>query len=125
MELEGIDHVALGVRDIEQSANWYIEVLGFGQDLLRARRVVDKPVLPLTGIAVLADWRVKRGVAAKSAVHLDDIPLGDTDAFHNHYKNSVLLQERTVSSFLRDLKALPPYARQLVDHLRAERREIT
>jgi catechol 2,3-dioxygenase-like lactoylglutathione lyase family enzyme len=29
MELEGIDHVALGVRDIERSAQWYIEVLGF------------------------------------------------------------------------------------------------
>jgi catechol 2,3-dioxygenase-like lactoylglutathione lyase family enzyme len=29
MQLEGIDHVALGVRDIESSANWYIEVLGF------------------------------------------------------------------------------------------------
>jgi catechol 2,3-dioxygenase-like lactoylglutathione lyase family enzyme len=29
MELEGIDHVAVGVRDIERSAKWYIEVLGF------------------------------------------------------------------------------------------------
>ena len=29
MELEEIDHVALGVRDIERSAKWYIEVLGF------------------------------------------------------------------------------------------------
>jgi catechol 2,3-dioxygenase-like lactoylglutathione lyase family enzyme len=29
MRLEGIDHVALAVRDIERSANWYIEVLGF------------------------------------------------------------------------------------------------
>jgi catechol 2,3-dioxygenase-like lactoylglutathione lyase family enzyme len=29
MQLEGIDHVALGVRDIESSAKWYIEVLGF------------------------------------------------------------------------------------------------
>ena len=29
MQLEGIDHVAVGVRDIEQSAKWYIEVLGF------------------------------------------------------------------------------------------------
>jgi len=28
-ELEGLDHVALGVRDIERSADWYIEVLGF------------------------------------------------------------------------------------------------
>ena len=29
MELEGIDHVAMGVRDIEQSAKWYMDVLGF------------------------------------------------------------------------------------------------
>jgi len=29
MQLEGIDHVALAVRDIEQSAQWYIDVLGF------------------------------------------------------------------------------------------------
>ncbi len=29
MQLEGIDHVALGVRDVERSAKWYIEVLGF------------------------------------------------------------------------------------------------
>ena len=29
MQLEGIDHVALSVRDIEESTNWYIEVLGF------------------------------------------------------------------------------------------------
>jgi len=28
MQLEGIDHVAMGVRDIEHSANWYIEVRG-------------------------------------------------------------------------------------------------
>jgi catechol 2,3-dioxygenase-like lactoylglutathione lyase family enzyme len=29
MQLEGIDHIAMGVRDIDRSANWYIEVLGF------------------------------------------------------------------------------------------------
>ena len=29
MELEGIDHVAVGVRDIERSAKWYIDILGF------------------------------------------------------------------------------------------------
>lgn len=29
MELEGIDHVAMSVRDVEAAAKWYIEVLGF------------------------------------------------------------------------------------------------
>ena len=29
MQLEGIDHVALSVRDIERAAQWYIDVLGF------------------------------------------------------------------------------------------------
>lgn len=28
-ELEGLDHVALGVRDVERSADWYVDVLGF------------------------------------------------------------------------------------------------
>ena len=28
-ELEGLDHVALGVADVKRSAEWYIEVLGF------------------------------------------------------------------------------------------------
>lgn len=29
MQLEGIDHIAMGVRDIERSAKWYVDVLGF------------------------------------------------------------------------------------------------
>src|ERR1043166_5182083 len=28
-ELEGLDHVALAVRDVECSADWYVQVLGF------------------------------------------------------------------------------------------------
>src|SRR5438874_12812904 len=28
MELEGIDHVALAVRDVEEAAKWYADVLG-------------------------------------------------------------------------------------------------
>lgn len=28
-ELEGLDHVALAVRDIQRSADWYVDVLGF------------------------------------------------------------------------------------------------
>jgi catechol 2,3-dioxygenase len=29
MTLEGIDHVALAVADVERSASWFLEVLGF------------------------------------------------------------------------------------------------
>jgi catechol 2,3-dioxygenase-like lactoylglutathione lyase family enzyme len=29
VQLEGLDHVALSVRDVERSAQWYGEVLGF------------------------------------------------------------------------------------------------
>jgi catechol 2,3-dioxygenase-like lactoylglutathione lyase family enzyme len=29
MQLEGIDHIAMGVRDVERSAKWYIAILGF------------------------------------------------------------------------------------------------
>jgi catechol 2,3-dioxygenase-like lactoylglutathione lyase family enzyme len=29
LDLQGIDHVALSVRDVEQSRRWYIDVLGF------------------------------------------------------------------------------------------------
>ena len=29
MQLEGIDHVAMSVRDVKRAAQWYIDVLGF------------------------------------------------------------------------------------------------
>jgi catechol 2,3-dioxygenase-like lactoylglutathione lyase family enzyme len=28
-ELEGLDHIALAVQDVERSADWYVDVLGF------------------------------------------------------------------------------------------------
>ncbi len=34
-------------------------------------------------------------------------PLGDVEQFHNHYRNAVRLQERTVTSFLRELRKMP------------------
>jgi len=51
MQLEGIDHVALGVRDIERSVKWYTEVLGFS-DFMKAcgtacRLLLAKEILEL------------------------------------------------------------------------------
>ncbi|MDB4942473.1 MAG: Choline-sulfatase [Labilithrix sp.] len=36
-------------------------------------------------------------------------PLGDSQAFYNHYRNSVLLMERTLAGFLRELRSLPTW----------------
>jgi hypothetical protein len=36
-------------------------------------------------------------------------PLVDVGAFHNHYRNAVLLQERTVAALLREVRALPSW----------------
>jgi hypothetical protein len=37
----------------------------------------------------------------------DESPMSPIEQMHNHYKNSVLMQERTVAGFLKDLRALP------------------
>jgi hypothetical protein len=37
----------------------------------------------------------------------DASPVGDNTAMHNHYLNSVLMQERTVADMLRQIRALP------------------
>lgn len=42
------------------------------------------------------------------APHSED-PLGDVALLHNHYRNSVRMQERTVADFLRALKGLPSW----------------
>jgi hypothetical protein len=39
----------------------------------------------------------------------DTSPFGDIQALHNHYRNSVLLQEHTVVALLRELRALPSW----------------
>jgi hypothetical protein len=39
----------------------------------------------------------------------DDGAFGDVTRLHNHYRNSVLLQERTVAEMLRALRALPSW----------------
>jgi hypothetical protein len=41
-------------------------------------------------------------------------PVGDVEAFHNHYEDSVLLEERTLASFLRSVRDLPSWDRTVV-----------
>jgi arylsulfatase A-like enzyme len=54
-----------------------------------------------------APYRVDPSVEPFSAHSTD--PLGDAGAFHNHYRNSVALQERTIAAFLREIRALPAW----------------
>ena len=60
IRLEGIDHVALAVRDVERSMRWYIDVLGFEHRayfLTHAPLFVERlqKILPATRAAPILD----------------------------------------------------------------------
>ncbi|MEO8797803.1 MAG: sulfatase-like hydrolase/transferase, partial [Polyangiaceae bacterium] len=59
-----------------------------------------------------AAYRVAKDLQPFSP-HSND-PLGDVTAFHNQYRNSVLMQERTLAAFLKELRALPSFADTVV-----------
>ncbi len=54
-----------------------------------------------------APYRVDKALEPFSPHSTD--PLGNVGAYHNHYRNSVALQERTVAAFLREVRALPTW----------------
>lgn len=54
-----------------------------------------------------APYRIDPGLQPYSP-HSND-PLGESGYFHNHYLNSVRMQERTLAAFLRELRALPSW----------------
>ena len=58
-ELQGIDHVALAVRDVARSAEWYIDVLGFERRLPGMWN--DVPVFVGKGTTALALFAAKAG----------------------------------------------------------------
>jgi catechol 2,3-dioxygenase-like lactoylglutathione lyase family enzyme len=69
MDLEGIDHVALSVRDVERSAQWYIDVLGFER---RHEGMWDGiPVFIGKGTTSLALFPVRSGERSTSAARGD------------------------------------------------------
>jgi hypothetical protein len=54
-------------------------------------------------------WPYRVDPALQPFAPHDASPVGNIDALRNHYRNSVLLQERTVAEMLRDLRALPTW----------------
>ena len=56
-----------------QSVTTMIKLLALGHQGFLVGRVVDQPVLPFAGFAVVADRRVERGIAAEPAVHVDHV----------------------------------------------------
>jgi glucan phosphoethanolaminetransferase (alkaline phosphatase superfamily) len=64
---------------------------------------------PYFGVLHLSNthWPYRVDPALQPFEPHDESPLADIQKLHNHYRNSVLLQERTVSAFVRDLRALP------------------
>src|SRR5476651_2253441 len=72
-----VEHVERG----DQRLVAVIAFLAVGQQALLAWRVVDQPVHPFAGLAIVADRRVERGIAAEPAVHIDHVALCNTEAF--------------------------------------------
>src|SRR5262249_925507 len=56
------------------------ELLACGECRLLVEMLVDQPVLPLAGIAVLTDRSIERYIAPKAPVHVDHVLLGDAEA---------------------------------------------
>ncbi len=80
------------------------------EEMLRFVRAVP-PETPYFGVVHLSNTHAPYRVAADLQPfepHSAD-PLGNTGALHNHYRNSVLLQERTISTLLHELRALPSW----------------
>ena len=65
MELEGIDHVAMSVPDVERAAQWYVEVLGFER---RFQEMWDGvPVFIGKGTTAIALFPAQTNTTASSA----------------------------------------------------------
>jgi len=68
-------------QGVDQRLAPIFQLFVLDQDALLARRVIDQPILPFAGIAVLSDRRIERGVPAEPTIHVDYVVLGDAEAF--------------------------------------------
>jgi hypothetical protein len=98
-DLGGVAQEQLGAPDERATA-----------EMLRFIRSTD-PAVPYFAVLHLsnthAPYRVDPALAPFTPDATD--PLGNAGAFHNHYRNSVALQERTVAEFVRAVRALPAW----------------
>ena len=75
----GVEHADGAVQRLAAM----IELLVLGHDGFLVGRVIDQPVLPFAGLAVVADRRVERRIAAEPAVHVDHVLVRDAEALGN------------------------------------------
>jgi catechol 2,3-dioxygenase-like lactoylglutathione lyase family enzyme len=100
MDLEGIDHVALSVRDVEQSAQWYIDVLGF------ERRYEgmwdDVPVFIGKGTTALALFPVRSSSASSTPAEVRMLHLAMRANRKNFLAAQTELKERGIKFEFQD-----------------------
>ncbi|MDB5215398.1 MAG: Choline-sulfatase [Myxococcaceae bacterium] len=98
-ELGGLEQEQLGAPDERATA-----------EILRVVRATP-PGMPYFGVLHLSNTHAPYRIDPQLQPiepHSDN-PVGDGDAFHNHYRNSVLFQERTLAELLRELRAMPSW----------------
>jgi catechol 2,3-dioxygenase-like lactoylglutathione lyase family enzyme len=89
MQLEGIDHVALSVRDVERAAQWYIDVLGFERRYEEMWDGVPTFIGKGTTAIALFPTRTRNSKTAASAAKIDMLHL----AFRADRRNFLAAQE--------------------------------
>jgi arylsulfatase A-like enzyme len=105
----GID-LELGAADLGEAADAHVGA----PDENATRRVLQyarETAAPYFVVLHLSNthWPYRVDPALQPYAPHDASPFGDTEALHNHYRNSVLMQERTVATFLADLRKLPTW----------------
>lgn len=98
--LEGIDHVALAVRDVRQSAAWYIDVLGFEHRLRGMWEGV--PTFVGKGTTALALFPLGRGETPKPARGIRMLHLAFRASRRDFLQAQADLQKRGISFEFQD-----------------------
>ena len=105
----GLD-IELSAADLGDAADAHIGAPDENATARMLAYVRDVPVdAPYFAVLHLSNthWPYRIDQALQPNAPHEDTSFGDTTKLHNHYRNSLLQQERTIAAFLRDLRALP------------------